>query len=353
MAEHLHIEQPIFDYTYRDLITLVIVIALILYNYSKRERKIIQFANTFKEILKLTPTITIIEICYDSRRRIVKTSNPINTWQDRNVFASCSNQQHDDSSTTLAAYKYSIERFCKHLCINPDTLEQSIKSSDSSRDIIIKGCSDKIYKFSGHFDAVTMSFRGAVVDISKERLEMKRLKYKITHDHLTGLQNRYQLNHRIKKFCSASTSGLCAIYFLDINRFKLINDTHGHENGDKVLKHMSNILQNTQGPDSLPIRLSGDEFLIVKRNVQSMENARAFIGESLAVVSSSPVELSNGKKISVTISYGGVVFKSHHSNSVMPEEIIKLADEYMYHMKKHGLPLVKFHTRPNVLSASV
>ncbi|EGG25138.1 hypothetical protein DFA_03385 [Cavenderia fasciculata] len=262
-------------------------IIVLLYTVHKREKKLTRSASHFMEILSLTPAITILEINF--HKRIVKSTNPLSSNNNNNKSDLQSNEGF-----------IFIEEFCQSHEIDPVVLHNMIASSMNPftpSDIQIK-CknSSSNYRLSG----------------------------------------KYRLNNKIEKFCNKSSSDLCSIFFIDLNHFKQINDTYGHDNGDVVLKSVANRFQQLADESVLPVRLSGDEFLIVKRNVESTEHANQFIDGFLSSVSSDCINLTNETNIKVSLSFGGVVFTKSQSTST--EKLIKCADERMYQMKKNLLP---------------
>ncbi|EGG19584.1 hypothetical protein DFA_00162 [Cavenderia fasciculata] len=162
--------------------------------------------------------------------------------------------------------------------------------SPSDVQIKSKSCSS-YYRLTGKYDAST------------KKQQLKKLKNTLTHDALTGLQNRYHLNNKIQKFYAKSSSEQCSIYFIDLNKFKQINDSHGHDNGDVVLRSVADRFQQFADESVLPVRLSGDEFLIVKRNVESNTQADQFISSYLSSVQCDTVQLNDPTtSIKVTLS---------------------------------------------------
>ncbi|EGG22457.1 hypothetical protein DFA_04583 [Cavenderia fasciculata] len=225
----------------------------------------------------------------------------------------------------------SIKQFCQSYKINQDILKKRITSFNCT----ILDFSIKNYRLSGKYIEKTSLFQGIIIDNSQEKLKLKRLKNTLSIDPLTGLQNRYQLYKKIQKFCSISNTDHCAIYFIDLDHFKQINDIHGHDNGDVVLRSVANRFQKYADESVLPVRLSGDEFLIVKRDIESTEQANQFINQYLSNVQSENINLVNCKtNIKVSLSFGGVVFTK--SQSTMVDKLIKKSDQLMYQMKKNN-----------------
>lgn len=109
---------------------------------------------------------------------------------------------------------------------------------------------------------------GIQVDVTVERITTKKIAYQATHDMLTGLINRYEFENRLSQLIAHTHEydGKHALCFLDLDQFKIINDTCGHAAGDELLKQLSMLLsENTDAHNTLS-RLGGDEFAIIMKN---------------------------------------------------------------------------------------
>jgi diguanylate cyclase (GGDEF)-like protein len=115
------------------------------------------------------------------------------------------------------------------------------------------------------------------------------LERQVTTDPLTGLGNRRALEQRLGELCGSSSTGGCelSVVAIDLDMFKQINDTLGHDAGDKCLVFLGNVLKAGLRRDDLAIRLGGDEFLVLMPN-QSLEEARAAAGRLAALYSQIP-----------------------------------------------------------------
>ncbi len=159
-------------------------------------------------------------------------------------------------------------------------------------------------------------------------------------DPLTGLYNRrYATQHMTKIVERALDSdGEFTIMMMDLDKFKLVNDNHGHDAGDFVLKEFTRRLQeNVRGVD-LVARMGGEEFLVV------MPDAGRFVAENAAERLRESVErdlfqLPSGKKLKVTVSVGVAIGSAINAQ---PEELIKQADQALYRAKEKGRNLVSF-----------
>ncbi|PKH08227.1 bifunctional diguanylate cyclase/phosphodiesterase [Moritella sp. Urea-trap-13] len=116
-------------------------------------------------------------------------------------------------------------------------------------------------------------FIGIQVDITKSRVISKQITYQAKHDMLTGLINRYEFEHQLSDaVCSAQGSRLTHVLcFLDLDQFKIINDTCGHAAGDELLRQVAGLIGDNLQPNDTLARLGGDEFAILIRNSQLAE----------------------------------------------------------------------------------
>ncbi len=168
-----------------------------------------------------------------------------------------------------------------------------------------------------------------------ENLEMlKILKKEALVDPLTGIVNRRYLENRLTASFNAYQryGWKFGILFMDIDHFKNINDTFGHNNGDNVLKVLSQtLIKNTRSFDTVG-RWGGEEFIGIIENVNKDELLK--ISEKLrSLVDASSIKLEGFENnINTTISIGATISKPEDS----PETIIKRADELMYESKQAG-----------------
>ena len=121
--------------------------------------------------------------------------------------------------------------------------------------------------------------------------------------------------------------------FIDLNKFKLINDTLGHEAGDFLLKEAANRFKNAIRTDDIVFRLGGDEFLILITNVMNNSQVKEVITKIFESIKT-PVNY-NGKPIDISASIGIAMFPK---NGETPEELMKAADAAMY-AGNHSVPL--------------
>ncbi len=166
---------------------------------------------------------------------------------------------------------------------------------------------------------------------------------KSMHDELTGLPNRVLLLDRIEQviYDASRNNQFCVGYFLDLDNFKIINDTYGHAVGDGVLTEASNRLKAAIRATDTVARLSGDEFFVLARDIKNKEQALAF-GHKLLRRLSMPYHIG-GKTVSTTLSasIGACLFPYV---GVTPLDLIEKADHAMYQVKlsgKSGIAMAK------------
>ena len=170
---------------------------------------------------------------------------------------------------------------------------------------------------------------------SKEQAESvaKRMEYHAHHDALTGLPNRTLLNDRITAELAHARRqhGMAALLFLDLDRFKVINDSLGHAVGDQLLRVIARRLGNCVREEDMVARLGGDEFMVLLPRISSSSDAgriaRKIIDSLLDPIS------CNGHELHITTSVGISIYPYDGTDS---ETLIKHADISMYRAKDIG-----------------
>jgi len=160
------------------------------------------------------------------------------------------------------------------------------------------------------------------------------------HDALTGIPNRFKFferfRHRLDE--AKKEERPLALFFLDLDRFKQINDTYGHAAGDRVLEVVGQRLQASLRKEDLPARFAGDEFVAIVEGIgdrEHLEQIALKIRETIA----SPIAV-DGVTLSVTPSIG---IARYPEDGDEMEELLKKADEAMYRSKRAGCPFA-FYT---------
>lgn len=169
--------------------------------------------------------------------------------------------------------------------------------------------------------------------LERERIE-QRLKYQTLHDALTGLPNRKLLRQRLRTAlaaCRADPRQGFAVLFVDLDRFKVINDSEGHMVGDELLFQVGSRIRACIKDEDLVARLGGDEFAVLLRGVTSRAGAEAVANRILAETSR-PFDLGS-REIYTAASIGIAMAGPGHERA---EDLLRDADTAMYRAKAEG-----------------
>lgn len=175
----------------------------------------------------------------------------------------------------------------------------------------------------------------AIKDISPLKEDERRLQHRALHDGLTNLPNRSLFDDRLDHALDLTlrTGKVLAVLFVDLDRFKQINDTRGHEAGDRVLKAAAQRLQATVREPDTVARIGGDEFAVLLEGASGREEVTQVAGR-IATAFMEPIELGDGT-ISVDVSIGGAVHDgTGDARTSSPSEIVNRADAAMYRAKE-------------------
>jgi len=155
------------------------------------------------------------------------------------------------------------------------------------------------------------------------------------HDHLTGLSNRVLFNDRLEHGIAQATrhGWMLAVMFVDLNEFKAINDTHGHQAGDAVLKWIALQLTRTTRDEDTVSRHGGDEFLCLLTPLHQQQHIEIIAAKILSAIQA-PCEVS-GRDGLVNLRLGGSIGISvFPKDGASAAELIRRADEAMYQAKE-------------------
>lgn len=226
-----------------------------------------------------------------------------------------------------------------------DILKISEKTSDSIKDFFDneeKNCETfSATPLSNQNVSLSVSFRksitdgvvsGAIVtvnDITEETNKIAVAVEKSEKDPLTHLLNRSGFYEKMKSVLNTSGTPFC-ISYIDIDHFKTINDTYGHEAGDTILTGISNLMQSLIHPHDILSRFGGDEFVIVHLNTEI--DSKSFFTNLVNKIESATFTLKNNTTIKITISCGF----THHQSGKNLDTIIQEADNALYNAKESG-----------------
>ena len=176
-------------------------------------------------------------------------------------------------------------------------------------------------------------------DITEWRDAQDRIAFMAHHDALTGLANRTQLIEKLNEALASAGSqhdGV-AVHFIDLDRFKRVNDTLGHDGGDSLLKIVAERLRAIVRADDVVARLGGDEFVIVQIDVENKAQAEG-LAQRLIEITTAPIELKE-QTINATVSVGIALAPADGLN---PERLLKSADLALYRAKAEGRNCIRF-----------
>ena len=193
-------------------------------------------------------------------------------------------------------------------------------------------------------DGVVTHYIGAHYDISERKLAEEKINALAFFDQLTGLPNRTLLLDRLQQAMTAShrSGSFGAVLFIDLDHFKTINDTLGHERGDQLLQQVAQRLSaNVREGDSVA-RLGGDEFVVVLGSLSECADEAASqtetIGEKIRAALSGPYLLRDIEYTSAA-SLGATLFTGHQTSL---DDLLKQADLAMYQSKANGRNALRF-----------
>ncbi len=185
-------------------------------------------------------------------------------------------------------------------------------------------------------------YRGTAKNITDRKQTEERIRHMALHDPLTGLPNRALLADRLSQAISYSSryNHLLWVLFLDLDRFKFINDSLGHKAGDRLLNIISKRLQSTIRETDTIARLGGDEFVLVLPE-RLDENLTTYIVQRIMNAVAQPLVLE-GQEFFLSCSIGVAVYPIDGSNA---ETLVEHADVAMYRAKKSGRNNFQFYTQ--------
>lgn len=187
-------------------------------------------------------------------------------------------------------------------------------------------------------DGTIKEWVGVHTDITETLMNEARVLHLATHDPLTNLPNRTQLEDRIRHLILQCDFAVHAILIMDMNRFKVINDTLGHAVGDQILIQVGNLLTaNVREADSVA-RAGGDEFAIILHNVQTKDNASKIASKILSVLSL-PIVVGQHELI-MNASIGIAMYPENGKDETT---LLRHADLAMYKAKIMGGNALKFY----------
>ncbi len=181
-----------------------------------------------------------------------------------------------------------------------------------------------------HVNGIVLTLR----DINERKQALEILRHHAFHDSLTNLPNRTLFNENLQQSVKQAKSNehyTFAVLFLDLDRFKLVNDTLGHEMGDELLRAVAQRLEASLRDGDTLARLGGDEFALLIQNIQDIEQVQA-VAERIKQELSLPFHI-HGHELFISTSIG---IATHSNANSWLDDILRNADIAMYHAKALG-----------------
>ncbi|MBI1885652.1 MAG: EAL domain-containing protein [Chloroflexi bacterium] len=216
---------------------------------------------------------------------------------------------------------------------------QPIRTLSAGMHKIAEGSLDQRVPPAGlkEIDGLSAAFNSMAVNLEARTAEQTRaeeqIKYLAYHDPLTGLPNRALLKDRLTVALAQARRkrGMLAVMFVDLDRFKLVNDTVGHAMGDQLLRKFAERLTRVAREGDSLARVGGDEFTVLLPEISVSEDAD-LVAQRILEASRAPVLLA-GHEFSVTASIGIAVYPGHGEDAVA---LLRNADAAMYRAKEEG-----------------
>ncbi len=174
--------------------------------------------------------------------------------------------------------------------------------------------------------------------------ESDKNKRNAQHDSLTGAYNRLYFEHHLSHCLEAANkqNHKVALLFIDLDRFKYLNDTYGHDVGDYVLKSVAEDVRSIANENHIIARIGGDEFIIIMSQVADLNEVRSFSSRVLSEITRK--RLHKNKELYIGASIGISIYPDDDEDM---EQLIKNADKAMYFIKKSEEKGIMFYHSMN------
>ncbi len=332
---------------------LIEAIILILLNYLVKRKVVNGIHLIIQNLMDITNGNLDTTVAADDNPELKALSSGINTMVKSIISISDRiSAIIKISGIPLAAFEYQFD--AKHVFVTSgfkellDISEQkakelcqdSVKFDKYIKNIInnpLKGETD-IFQINDtkyvriHMSESSNTNLGVIIDISKDIIEKQQMQYENTHDTLTKLYKySYFKQLASERLQNKPSKNVCAIVMLDLDSFKSINDTFGHDIGDKYLQHFSNIMRSMPPEHFLSARRSGDEFCMMVLNCSDKNDIIQYLNQFYQALEQTPVSLSDSQSKIIHASSG---FAWTADSNADIDELLNYADEALYDIKR-------------------
>src|SRR5712691_3823828 len=235
----------------------------------------------------------------------------------------------------------SADQWAEHIALleahKPFRDMELCRLDETGKKVWISISGEPVFDASGAFKG----YRGVGKDISERKQDEEHIHFLANHDALTSLPNRAMFNDVLSLAIQNARryNRNFAVLFIDLDRFKIINDTLGHEAGDKLLREMGSRLTQTVRSSDVVARLGGDEFVVLVQEVSEAKQVEAVARKILSALVQPMV--TQGQECRVTASIGICMFPAEAQDEHV---LMKNADIAMYRAKEDGKNNYKFYS---------
>lgn len=321
------------------------------------------FENTWSKVFISTTDITSQKQAQDElrdseiRQRLILESMPVLMFamNDKNLITTW-NQECEITTGYRSEEIINNPKALEYLFPNPDYRKYALfelerRGHDFNNlelEFTSKNGSKKIISWSNISSRLPIpgwSFWATGVDITERKAAEEQLKYLASHDTLTELPNRALFNDRLNHAIPLAKRNhqQLAVMFLDLDNFKMVNDTLGHEKGDELLIEVANRIVKCLRESDTVARIGGDEFAFVLENINVKEDITKIVEKISKAISASMI--IGGLTWNITPSIGITIFPDDGNDA---ETLIKKADIAMYAVKEKGKNRYQFFSTMSV-----
>ncbi|WP_427978361.1 diguanylate cyclase domain-containing protein [Agarivorans sp.] len=211
----------------------------------------------------------------------------------------------------------------------------------SNTDLLPRHRNDELGLLARSFEAMSLQINQQISELKRKEAN---LSYMANHDSLTGLPTRALFMEQLRKSIvkAAEQNNKLAVVFIDLDNFKQVNDSFGHEVGDRLLQEVSKVLHETIRVGDLLARFAGDEFLLALEDIAETQQADEVVNTVLRRLAK---EVNLGLHIQPV--YASVGISLYPDDGVEAQELIRKADHAMYKAKSNGRNQFSYYQLPS------